>query len=78
MLTVKHQAIMAAALLIISGGLLAQSQPANAASSQNTAYGSATTKVSPFKIIVKKEVHSFKTTDSPQKTLPALIIHLNN
>ncbi|GAA2846235.1 DUF5776 domain-containing protein [Pediococcus damnosus] len=72
MLTVKHQAIMAAALLIISGGLLAQSQPANAASSQNTAYGSATTKVSPFKIIVKKEVHSFKTTDFTAENLTGI------
>ncbi|MFT8908622.1 MAG: DUF5776 domain-containing protein [Lentilactobacillus diolivorans] len=72
MLTVKHQAIMAAALLIISGSLLAQSQPANAASSQNTAYGSATTKVSPFKIIVKKEVHSFKTTDFTAENLTGI------
>ncbi|GEP23947.1 DUF5776 domain-containing protein [Lentilactobacillus diolivorans] len=75
MLSIKRQTIMAAVLFVIGGGLLSQTQAVNAASnhsSENTTYGSTTTKVSPFKIVVKKEVHSFKTADFTKSNLTGI------
>lgn len=64
-----------AAVLFVIGGLLSQTQAVNAASSHSsdsTTYGSTTTKVSPFKIVVKKEVHSFRTTDFTAENLTGI------